>query len=172
MFTFHLQVDLGQAVLKSLKVYYEILKKDLTRDGVVSRKMFLESISGADVQSNQLLTSLAKLVGIRKRTLTASSNDRIKIESEQKLVPILTRIQRKSPEGVGFISLDWILKATTFYESDLISDILKGHNNVHKVKFLPPLMNSESYMLYLQEKLNSGAGLVFLRAKRVLKVKQ
>ena len=124
---------MGQAVLKSLTVYYEILIKDQTREGVVARKMFLEGISGADVQSKQLLSSLAKLVGIRKNSILKSAKDRNKIECDQKLIPIVTRIQRKSPVGEGFISLDWILKAVSFYESDGISEVLKGHNNIFKV---------------------------------------
>ena len=126
---------MGQGVLNSLKSYYEILKKDLTKDGSVSRKLFLESITGSDVQSNNLLSSLAELMGVRKTTMCKSAKNREKLESDQKLVPILTRMQRKSPQGPGWISTEWKIKAVEFYEMDAISDIIKGHNYVYKVRY-------------------------------------
>ena len=120
--------------MKSLTQYYEILKKDKTRDGSVSRKVFLDSITGEDVQSNNLLSKLAELIGVRKPTIRSSAKVRSKLDSDHKVIPIVTRMQRKSPQGKGFISTEWKLKAIGFYESDAISDVLKGHNNVYKVK--------------------------------------
>ena len=42
--------------MKSLKQYYSILKKDITRNGSVARNHFLDSITGSDVQSSNLLS--------------------------------------------------------------------------------------------------------------------
>ena len=124
---------MGKAVLGSLKDYFEIIKCDLTRNAVVSRKVVLDSITGVTVRENNQLTNLAEFIGVRKPSVLISAKDRFNLESEQKLIPIVNRIQRKSPQGDSFLSTEWKLSAISFYENDAISDILKGHNNVHKV---------------------------------------
>ena len=55
-----LQVELSQAVLRSLQQYYEIMRKDMTRSGVISRQLCLDAITGLDVRDNSLLSSLAE----------------------------------------------------------------------------------------------------------------
>ena len=112
---------MGKAVLGSLKDYFEIIKCDLTRNAVVSRKVVLDSITGVTVRENNQLTNLAEFIGVRKPSVLISAKDRLNLESEQKLIPIVNRIQRKSPQGDSFLSTEWKLSAISFYENDAIS---------------------------------------------------
>ena len=130
------KMDLGKAVLESLKQYYTILKQDSTREGIVARKLFLECITGSDVCNNNFLSHLADYMGARKHSVIDSSKNRLKVETNQKLIPIVTRLERKTPDGKKIISIEWKVKAVAFFETDEISDVLKGHNNVFKVKFI------------------------------------
>ena len=59
----------------------------------------------------------------------------MKLDEERKLVPLVSRLQRKSPEGQNIISTQWKVEAIGFFEPEVISDVLKGHNNVFKVSF-------------------------------------
>ena len=119
--------------MNSLEKYYKLMKTDLSRSGALSRQMCLESLTGSDIQNNNLLKCLADRIGARKESVLNSAKRRVKMESDQKLIPIVTRMQRKKPEGDGFLTQEWILKAVQFYELDSTSDVLKGHCNVFKV---------------------------------------
>ena len=130
-------MDFGKTVLLSLRKYYSILKQNLSREGVLARKIILESITGSDVSENNFLTHLSEFMGVRKESVIEGSKNRSKIESMKKLIPIVSRLERKSPEGVKFISIEWKVKAVAFFETDEISEILKGHNNVFKVQLYP-----------------------------------
>ena len=68
--------------MKSLKQYYSIIKKDITRNGSVARNLFLDSITGSDVQSSNLLSSLAEFIGIRKKTIWSNAKLRLRLETE------------------------------------------------------------------------------------------
>ena len=103
----------------------------------MARKIILESITGSDVSENNFLTHLSEFMGVRKESVIEGSKNRSKIESMKKLIPIVSRLERKSPEGVKFISIEWKVKAVAFFETDEISEILKGHNNVFKVQLYP-----------------------------------
>ena len=120
-------------MLESLRKYYVILKQDLTREGIVSRKLFLESITGSDVCDKNLLSQVSHYMDARKPSVLEGSKLRSKIESDQKLIPIMNRLERKAPEGGTFISIEWKLKAVSFYETDEVSDVCKGHHCVFKV---------------------------------------
>ena len=127
--------------MNSLENYYTMMKTDLSRSGALSRKMCLESLTGSDVQNNNLLRCLADRIGARKESVLNSAKRRVKMESDQTLIPIVTRMQRKKPEGDGYLTQEWILKAVQFYELDSTSDVLKGHCNVFKVS----INNSEPF---------------------------
>ena len=129
-----MQKDLGTAVLLSLRKYYTILQTDLTRQGIVTRKLFLESVTGSDVCSQNLLSSIADYIGARKHSVIESSKQRKKIEKNAELTPIIQRLKRKNPEGTKIVSVVWEIKAVAFYESEELSDVCKGHHNVFKVK--------------------------------------
>lgn len=129
-----MQKDLGKAVLESLRKYYTILQTDLTRQGIVTRKLFLESVTGSDVCSQNLLSSIADYIGARKHSVIESSKHREKIEKNAELTPIIKRLKRKNPEGTKIVSVVWEIKAVAFYESAELSDVCKGHHNVFKVK--------------------------------------
>ena len=102
----------------------------------MARKLFLEGITGSDVWENNFLSNLADYIGARKHSVIDSSKNRLKIENDQKLIPIISRLERKTPDGEKIISIEWKVKAVAFFETDEISEILKGHNNVFKVKFI------------------------------------
>ena len=122
--------------MKSLKQYYSILKKDITRNGAVARNHFLDSITGSDVQSSNLLSSLAEFIGIRKKTIWSNAKLRLRLETEHTLIPIATRMQRKSPEGDSYMSTEWKVRGMGFYELESTSEVMKGHHQVFKVQLL------------------------------------
>ena len=109
------------------------MKQNQTREGILSRKLVLESITGSDICDNKFLSQIAEYVGARKGLVLDSSKKRAQTESNEKLLPFLSRLQRKRPEGENIISLEWQLQAVALYESEAISDVCKGHNNVVKV---------------------------------------
>ena len=146
---------LSEAVLSSIKEYLVLLKSDLSRDGNLVKKLILESVSGQSIRENNLLSQLAEELDVRKATVLNNVDNRIKFETEVKIVPIVSRLQRRSPVGDKFISTKWKLDAYGLYENQLVSDVLKGYHNVKK------------------ERCRSKDGsqiLVILRQKRVLKV--
>ena len=120
----------------SIRDYMDLLKNDLSREAGLNKKILLESLTGLEVRNNNFLTRLAEEIGARKNSVFESAKRRGKMESESKLLPIVARLQRKSPEGDKFISLQWKVEAFGLYDSHLVSDVVKGVNNVHKVKFI------------------------------------
>ena len=127
------QDGLGESVLSSIKQYLNILKPDLGRDVTVIKKLIFESLTGPMVRDNNLMTSLAEKIGARRNSLYDSAAKRVKLESDNRVLPIISRLQRKSPEGDKYISNQWKAEAYALYEDHLISDVVKGVNNVHKV---------------------------------------
>ena len=121
--------------MRSLSEFLNILKRDSTRDGVVVRKLLFESLTGSSVRDLNLLSQLAVAIGARKRSILAGACRRSKLETDHKLVPIVARLQRKSPEGKHVISTQWKLEVVGFFETDAISEVLKGHNHVYKVGY-------------------------------------
>ena len=128
-----MQDGLGEAVLSSIKDYLSILKPDLRRDVSLVKKLLFESLTGPKVRDNNLLSSLAAAIGGRKKSIIESSARRVKLELSTKMLPIVSRLIRKAPEGEKYISNQWKAEAYGFYESHLISDVIKGVNNVFKV---------------------------------------
>ena len=106
----------------------------MSRSGVISRQLCLDAITGLDVRDNSLLSSLAERIGARKESILNSAKRRAKLDQGSKLLPIVARMQRKSPEGSGYLTDEWVLKVVLFYECDSISDVMKRHCNTHKVK--------------------------------------
>lgn len=124
---------MGESVLCSLRQYLDILKSDFCRDVSVIKKLVFESLTGPTVRENNLMTSLAEKIGARKNSIFSSATQRVKLESNSKVLPIVSRLQRKSPEGDHYISNQWKVEAYGLYESHKVSDVIKGVNNVHKV---------------------------------------
>ena len=121
--------------MESLSTYLQIVKLDLSRDGSTVRNLLFESLTGPSVQDQHLLSQLADVIGARKSSVYAGAVRRSKLETEQKLVPIVSRLQRQSPHGQNVISNQWKIEAVGFFETEAISDVLKGHNNVFRVSF-------------------------------------
>ena len=119
--------------MSSLKDYLSILKKDSSRNGVVARKVLFESVTGPSVRDTNLLSVLAEEIGARKGTILQSAKSREKFESDMKLIPFASRLQRKPPVGQNVISPEWQVKAWGFFDSEVVSDVVKGHTNVMKV---------------------------------------
>ena len=120
-----------------------MIKADESRTGVIIRKVFLESLCGKEMREANLLKDIASFVGARKGTLLECSHNRAKLESEQKLVPVMERLARKPVSGGHIISLKWKLIAGGWFESDHISEVVKGHHNIHKV------MDDSVYLVYI-----------------------
>ena len=120
-------------VLDSIKDFYQIALKDLSRNGVTIRKIVLESTSGTKVKNSNQLSQLAEILGARRQTLVESSKMRNSEEENQRLKPLVERLGRKPPEGENVISLAWKIKAGRFFEQDNVSDIVKGHHCMYKV---------------------------------------
>ena len=75
-------------VLESVKDYYELVKSDLTRNGVVLKQVILECISGPTVRDANQLSQLSEVFCARKKTVYKMSKLRLSIEENQKLVPL------------------------------------------------------------------------------------
>ena len=120
-------------VLDSLKDYQDILKGDFSRNGVVARKCLYESLTGKSVRESGCLSALADVIGARKTSIYLSAKNREKLESDSKIVPFLSRLQRKPPVGQNIVSQEWQIKAWGFFDSEVVSEVVKGHNNVLKV---------------------------------------
>ena len=124
---------MGESVLCSLKHYLNMLKSDFGRDVSVIKKLLFESLTGPMVRDNNLMTSLAEKIGARKNSIFNSALRRVKLEADNLVLPIVSRLQRKCPDGDRYISNQWKAEAYGLYESHLISDVIKGVNNVYKV---------------------------------------
>ena len=128
-------VELAVSVLSSLRDYLDLIGGDETRDGKVARKMFFESLTGPAIRDGNLISQLASFLSARKNSMLDSAKCRKKLEDSKKLVPFINRLGRKPPEGEKVIPIDWKVKAARWYETDSVSDIIKGHNNIRKEKF-------------------------------------
>ena len=148
-----IKADLALNILDSLKDYYQFALKDLTWNGIATRKVILESISGSALRENSQLSLAADVIGARKKSLYNASATRKSIEDNFKIIPLVEKLARKPPSGDGFVSDEWKLKAVLFYESK--SELIKGHNNLFKEKVKGDLGQSD---------------VVILRPKRVLQI--
>ena len=101
-------------VLDSVKDYYKLVKSDLTRNGVVLKQVILECISGPAVREANQLSQLSEVFCARKKTVYEMSKMRLLMEENQKLVPLVQRLARKSPEGDKIITNEWKLKCVEF----------------------------------------------------------
>ena len=119
-------------MLDSIKGYFDVIVKDLTRNGITVRKHFLESLSAPSMSSKDL-AELAGFLGVRRKAVSAAADGRAKLEEDQLLQPFAERMARKQPVGEKVVTLDWKLKAGEFFESDSISDVIKGHHKLYKV---------------------------------------
>ena len=89
----------------------------MNRDGIVARKLMYEVLTGPPVRGAKLLTVLSEKIGARKASILACAKNRTKMDSDHKLVPFVSRIQRKSPEGNKVISIEWKIRVVEFFES-------------------------------------------------------
>ena len=147
-------LELGLNVLESVVEFYKIVTKDRTRNGIVARKLILQAVAGSMVLESSQGCLLSEKLGARRQTLFSELDNRKILEQRQLLVPFMTTLKRKSPHGTKFVSDQTRYDIIAFYEDDSISDILKGHNNLHKEKVIS----------------ESGEASYFIRPKRVLKI--
>ena len=129
-------MDLALNVFESVKSYYQIARKDLSRNGTTMRKIVCESVSGSAIRNANQLNLLAESLGARRQTLFDMSKMRVLTDENENLVHLVEKIARKPPEGGKIISMEWKIKAGHFYEQENISDVIKGHHCVYKVCFV------------------------------------
>ena len=127
------QVQLSLNALDSVRDYYQIALRDTSRNGITTRRVVLESITGAQIRNSNQLCKLAEFLGARRQTLSESSKLRSSAEEKQVLKPLVERLCRKPPDGEKVVSLAWKIAAGQFFEKDNISDIVKGHHCLYKV---------------------------------------
>ena len=118
------------------------------------KKIVLESCCGDEIKSSGLVKQLASFLGARRGTILECYQNRVKLKQQKDLAPVLERLARKPISGDRKISSEWKLTVAGWYESDTISEVIKGHNNVFK----------EKLKIKDGDKTNE---LIFLRSKRV-----
>ena len=95
--------------------------------------MILESCCGEEIVSLNLVKDLATFLGARRGTVMECSRSRIRLQKQSELLPVMERLARKPISGSRKITQEWKLIVAGWYESDTISEVVKGHNNVFKV---------------------------------------
>ena len=125
-------VELALNVLDSISDFYAIAAQDKSRTGISTRKLVLQAITGNKVQNSHQISLLSEIVGARYMTIFKEAENRKLLDEHQKLLPFIEMLRRKTPQGARFIPEKTRLDVIEFYEKDHISDILKGHNNMHK----------------------------------------
>ena len=125
-------IELAVNTLESIKEFYRLTLKDLSRNGSATRKLVLESVAGSTIRDRNQLSQLADAIGARRKTLYIASKERKKVEENEKIIPLIEKLGRKPPEGEHIICEEWKLNAVNFYEQK--SELIKGHNNLYKEK--------------------------------------
>ena len=148
------KVSLALNVLTSIENYYSLTLSDQTRQNIATRKQLLQAIAGQPVKAAHQLSHLSQILGIKRASVEKAATEREDIDYREQIVPYLSILKRKSPEGYGIVSEEEKIDVISFYESDLVSDVLKGHNNVQNEIILNDL----------------GEKVIFKKQKRVLKV--
>ena len=148
------QISLAMNVLDSIQAYYAIASSDSSRSVTATRKQILQSLTGETVRSSNQLNLLSETIGARRSTVENEAKSRQILDERQKIIPYMKLLARKLPGGGRYVTTEENFDVVSFYESDLVSDLLKGHNNVIK-----ELITNEA-----------GEKFVFQRPKRVLKV--
>jgi hypothetical protein len=148
------EISLALHILESIKEYYNLASKDSSRGAAATRKQVLISVTGTSVRSAKQLHVLAEQIGARPATVVNEANNRKQLEDKKKLIPYLDILGRKSPEGSRIVQDEEKMLVIDLYESEHISDVLKGHNNVERELFVDA----------------AGVKFVLNRQKRVIKV--
>ena len=148
------KVAVALNVLDSIHDYYQIASSDNSRTVTATRKQILQSITGEPVRSANQLSILAKTIGARRSTVEHEAAIRKELEENKCIIPHFKLLARKKPEGVRFVSESEELDVVSFYESEVVSEVLKGHNNTFK-----EVLENEV-----------GEKVVFQRQKRLLKL--
>ena len=148
------KVLLALNVLESLKDYYALACSETSRSVTATRKQILQGMTGRSVTEANQLNQLAEAIGARTKTVYNEAKTRENIEERKQIVPYLKLVARKRPEGTRYVTEEEGIEVVYFYENPLVSDVLKGHNNV-----INEVVKSDS-----------GENFVFQRQKRVLKV--
>ena len=120
-------------VLESVKDYYKLVQSDMTRNGIVMKKVILESVTGSVIRNACQLSQLADILGARLKTLYETSKVRFLVEENKEMTPLVEKLARKSPEGDKIISREWKLKGFHFYETN--SELIKGYHCMYKVGY-------------------------------------
>ena len=148
------QISLALNVLRSIKEYYNLAASGSSRESTATRKQILLAVTGRPVREAKQLNILADEIEARHATVVSEAKKRAELDEQQKLIPYLDVLGRKSPEGARIVTDEEKMKVIDFYESEIVSDVLKGHNNVMKEVFEGP----------------AGGKCVLNRQKRVIKV--
>ena len=120
-------------MLESVKDYYKLVQSDMTRNGIVMKKVILESVTGSVIRNACQLSQLADILGARLKTLYETSKVRFLVEENKEMTPLVEKLARKSPEGDKIISREWKLKGVHFYETN--SELIKGYHCMYKVGY-------------------------------------
>ena len=154
--TFNLdnQVHLTVNVIEGLADFYKVLVKDGSRNGITARKLLLQAVAGPKVRESGQISLLSEILGARRKSLDVEFENSKILEERQKLLPFVEMLRRKTARGTRLISERTKIDVIDFYENDEISDIIKGHNNVHKETIIS----------------ETGVKSYFSRSKRVLKI--
>ena len=131
-FNYDAKVQLALNVLDGISDFYTILAKDGSRNGITAQKLILQAIAGSKVREASQISLLSGFIGARRMSLHHEFENQSKIEDQQKLTPFVEMLRRKSPQGARFIPEKTKIDVIAFYESDDVSDIMKGHNNIYK----------------------------------------
>ena len=131
-----MQVELAVKVLSSLRDYYNLIKSDSTRMGVLIKKVLLESCCGEEIKSSNLVKDLSSFLGARRGTVLECFQSRSEMQKVTELKPVVDRLARKSITGNHKISPEWEIKVAGWYETESVSEIVKGHHNIFKVRNL------------------------------------
>ena len=124
-------VDLALNVMDSIATFYSIAAQDESRNGVTSRKVLLQAITGEKVKSANQVELLSEFIGARRQTVSEEGENRKVLEEKQTLMPFLKMQGRKAPHGVRYISEQIRLEVIEFYEKSDISDVMK--ENISKI---------------------------------------
>ena len=107
---------------------------ETSRSATATRKQILHALTGKLVRDSNQLKQLAEEIGARRTTVEKESKTRNLIEERKQIVPYLTILSRKIPEGSKYVTEEEALEVVYFYESELVSEVVKGHSNVMNEK--------------------------------------
>ena len=86
-------------------------QNDKSRNGVIIRKIILESVCGLLIRKANQLSQLATYLGARKNSMYECSKIRLDIEDREELVPLVKKLARKLLKGIKLLVYSGKLKS-------------------------------------------------------------